>query len=759
MGNSVKTPIQPRVPPEPIRVLIVDDSYDDAVSEIRHLQRSGLQVDARVASRESELRSALAGGVPDVILCDFSFADFDGGEAARIAAETAPETPVIFVSRTLSEERAVIAVRNGAADYVSKSNLERLPNAVKRAIAEASEKRRRRDAETALERLRRINDVVAAVNSAIVRIDEPEALFQEAVRIASTIGGFPHAMVATIDTASSEGRIQVLTPNFSREVADGLIAAIVRDPERAPGVLARSLRELRPVVVNDVATQTTSVAAREMLLQNGVRSLGSFPFVIEGTLNGSLSLGTTEPDFFGEAEIDLVSSLTSNIAFALELAVKRRRVAYLGSYDLLTELPNRTLAAEHLRLEIATAASRNERVVLIVVDLSEFASINAKLGEAVGNVLLKTVAQRLAKRFDRSMIGRIAGDRFSIILRSVDSVNDVTDVFSDDGLAVLSEPVVAGGRELRITAHAGCAAYPDDGKDADEVFRNAQAALQSARAANAPYHFYAPELNERFAHRLDLEARLRRAVLEQTFVLHYQPKVDVATRSLTGVEALIRWRDSERPEHLIPPGEFIPVLEETGLIVDVGQWALGEAVRQHHAWIEARLAAPRIAVNVSAVQLRLRDGSFVGDIRAAIGQHPGESGLDLEVTESGLLGNISHVIDTLRDVRDLGVQISIDDFGTGYSSLSYLFQLPVSTMKIDRAFIDGITTESDKMTIVSAMISLARELKLQVVAEGVETEEQAELLHRLRCDQMQGFLIARPMPAEQMTAYLKEPGR
>jgi EAL domain-containing protein (putative c-di-GMP-specific phosphodiesterase class I) len=253
--------------------------------------------------------------------------------------------------------------------------------------------------------------------------------------------------------------------------------------------------------------------------------------------------------------------------------------------------------------------------------------------------------------------------------------------------------------------------------------------------------------------RIDLEARLERAVFEQQFVMYYQPKVELAGRTIVGVEALLRWRDPKRPGLLVPPNEFIPALEETGLIREVGRWAIGEAVRQHHAWLAAGLVAPRIAVNVSAVQLA--DAYLLEDVADVLSAFPTDPGLDLEVTESAVMANVRAAVDTLRAIHDLGVEIALDDFGTGYSSLSYLFQLPISSMKIDRSFIDGMTTNEDKKTIVSTMVSLGRDLKLRVIAEGVETEEQARLLRSLQCDEIQGFLIGRPMPADALARLLE----
>jgi diguanylate cyclase (GGDEF)-like protein len=737
---------------EPIRIMLLDENRHDTALELRKLKRSGLSVEARFVTRENEYRAALKEFAPDVILSDFTLGDFDGVDALRIAGELVPGTPVILVSASVTEERAGIAARSGAVDYVLKTNLKRLPGAVRRAVVEAKEKARLRAAEEGVRRLSRVRDVLSAVNSAIVRIDEPAALYHEVCRIATGVGGFTVATIATVDRVTGTGTVHDLIGAFPIDVAVRSAEAAARDPRHARGILAEALRGQSPVVVNDVVSSTISVSHTTLLENAAVRAIACFPFSVEGNLVGGLSLGSSEPGFFNAEEVQLISGLTSNLSFALELASKRKRVEYLTYYDALTGLPNRALFTERLRVEIAAAARRNDRLALLVFDIAQLATINTTVGEWAGDGVLRMIAQRLLARTDPSLAARIAGDRFALLIPGLRSARDVMPELTPGGLALLTEPFQAGERQLQVTAHVGCALFPDDGADADSLFSHAQGALQSSRKDGSPYRFSAPALHAQIARRIDLQDRLRKAAAEQTFVLHYQPKVDVLTREIVGIEALMRWRDPERPDVLVSPLEFIPVLEESGLIVEVGRWALGEAVRQHHAWLEAGLIAPRIAVNVAAVQLR--GNALVDAVREALGMYPGEAGLDLEVTESGFMGNVGAAIETLRAIRDLGVEIAVDDFGTGYSSLSYLFQLPISTLKIDRSFINGMTAEADKMTLVSAVISLARELRLTVVAEGVETEEQAVLLRLLRCDQMQGFLISRPLPPNELEPLL-----
>jgi len=306
------------------------------------------------------------------------------------------------------------------------------------------------------------------------------------------------------------------------------------------------------------------------------------------------------------------------------------------------------------------------------------------------------------------------------------------------------------GTELRVSAKAGIALFPNDGADADALFQNAEAALKKAKATGERYLFHTQQMTERIGEKLALENKLRQALEKEEFVLHYQPKVDTATRRIDSVEALIRWQSPELG--LVPPMQFIPLLEETGLILEVGAWALGRAVGDHRTWTEQGLPAPRVSVNVSAVQLRKRD--FVATVEEAIMAGSIPPGIDLEITESLVMEDIEASMRKLESVRVLGVGIAIDDFGTGYSSLSYLAKLPVHSLKIDRSFIITMLKDPAIMTLVSTIISMAHSLRLKVVAEGVDAEEQADELDRLGCDQLQGYLFSKPLPFDDMTALL-----
>src|SRR6185503_9131673 len=312
-------------------------------------------------------------------------------------------------------------------------------------------------------------------------------------------------------------------------------------------------------------------------------------------------------------------------------------------------------------------------------------------------------------------------------------------------------PYLVGGNELRLAAKVGIALFPGDGDDAEALLKHAEAALRKGREGGERITFYTQDLTEQTATALTLENKLRQALRKEDFVLYYQPKVDLVSRRIVGVEALIRWQSPELG--LVPPLKFIPLMEETGMILEVGAWALRRAAADHRGWVEQQLPAPRVAVNVSAVQLR--QAGFVATVREAISGGVVPTGIDLEITESLVMDDVEGNIRKLNELRAQGIEIAIDDFGTGYSSLAYLARLPVQTLKIDRAFITTMLKDPNTTTLVSTMISLAHSLRLTVVAEGVETEEQAKLLRLLRCDFMQGYLFSKPLPLDAMTALLR----
>jgi len=682
---------------EAIRVLLVEDVATDAELELRELRRAGFRLEHRVVETEDALRRELRAFEPDIILSDFSMPNFDGMFALAVAREAAPDTPFIFVSGTIGEEYAIRALQNGAIDYVLKNNLLRLPAAVERALQEAAARAAKRETERELEAAHeRLASIFDSVPDMLWSVGLPaQDLLYVSAAATRIFGHAPEAFIAD----------------------SGLWLAVVH-PDDRPGVDAAWL-DILDAGAFDVEYRIRRPDGSERWIHNRGRLLrdrDGRPLRVDG--------------------------IARDVSEARE---KQRQIDFLSFYDALTGLPNRTLFQDRLMQAIDTARRAEGRLALVVFDIERFKGINDTFGQAAGDRVLQLLAQRLQATVP------VGGDRFAVLFPAIREAADLAGTLTDTAMRFFMEPFVVGDKELRLAAKAGVAVYPEDGDDSSALFRNAEAALKSAKATGERYLFYAPHINARVAELVELEGKLRRAVERQEFVLHYQPKVDLATRRIVGAEALIRWQ--EPGGGLVPPGRFIPLLEETGLILAVGRWAIDEAIRMHRDLRSRGLPAPRIAVNLSSLQMR--EASFVDGVREAIGGPKAEDcGLELEITESLLMNDIDGSIRKLREIRALGVSIALDDFGTGYSSLAYLSKLPIDTLKIDRAFVRGMIENPDDTSITTTIISLGQSLRMKVVAEGVEDEQQAQMLRLLRCDQMQGYLFSPPVPQAKFEALL-----
>ncbi|HUQ26784.1 MAG TPA: EAL domain-containing protein [Burkholderiales bacterium] len=603
--------------------------------------------------------------------------------------------------------------------------------------------------EQRIERLTRIHAMLSGINALIVRVRDREELFREASRVAVEQGGFRMAWIGLVDREAG-----LVRPVASAgDVGDFFESAPLAILESAPGgrgLAGRAVREMKPLVSNDVR-RDPKILVKKALEARGINSLAILPIIVRGDAIGVLSLGAAELEFFDEEETKLLAELTGDISFALEHLANLAKLDYLAYYDELTGLANHSLFRERVTQRVRSA-TQGQRVAVGMIDLERFRAVNDALGRGAGDELLREVAARLRLTSrEEPRLARIGADQFAVVVDDARGEDEVRRLAEARMHKVFGEPYRLGGQELIVGGRVGIAIHPKDGNDADTLIRNAEAALKNAKTAGERLLFYAPEMNERVAGKLALESQLRRALENEEFVLHYQPKVDMESRRTIGLEALIRWRTADRG--LVPPAQFIPLLEETGLILQVGAWALRRAALDHRAWTESGIKAPRVAVNVSAIQLRQRD--FVGIVEQAILEGLAPTAIDLEITESLLMQDVRENIEKLKAVRALGVQIAIDDFGTGYSSLGYLSQLPVQYLKIDRSFIMRMHDDANAMTLVSTMITLARSLQLKVVAEGVETEDQAKFLRLLRCDQMQGYLFSKPLPAEELVKLLE----
>jgi PAS domain S-box-containing protein/diguanylate cyclase (GGDEF)-like protein len=622
--------------------------------------------------------------------------------------------------------------------------------AVQGIVVNARDITERKLAETKIKHQNRVYAVLSGINTLIVRVNDREELFRESCRIAVEVGGFSIAWIGVLTQHTLN--LQAVASQGSRgEHAATLDIAVGAEAPGRDTLIATAIRERRAVISNDVAREASILLKSEFPVE-GLRSAIVLPLLVSGEAVGTLTLVAAEAGFFDEAEVRLLSELAGDIAFAIDYIDKKEKLDYLILYDQLTGLANRTLFIERLNQSIHAAGQTRTWFALAIVDMERFSIVNESLGRQAGDSLIKQVAERLKIVCDASNVGRVAAGQFALILDTARGTSRATRIVDDALRKCFGEPFRVDDTELRASAKAGVALYPGNESDAETLLRNAEAALRKAKDIGERLVIYTSALTERSAGQLSLENQLRRALEKDEFVLHYQPKVDVDKRNIVGVEALIRWQSPEFG--LVPPMKFIPLMEETGLILDVGAWALRRAAADHRKWVEQRLSAPRVAVNVSAIQLRQK--GFVDAVEQAIIEGTAPTGIDLEITESLVMEDIEGNIEKLKAVRDLGLRIAIDDFGTGYSSLGYLVKLPVQALKIDRSFIITMLKNFDTMTVVSTIISLAHSLKLKVIAEGVDEEEQAEKLRLLRCDEMQGYLFSRPLPFERICEMLAE---
>ncbi|HPP74600.1 MAG TPA: EAL domain-containing protein [Armatimonadota bacterium] len=430
-----------------------------------------------------------------------------------------------------------------------------------------------------------------------------------------------------------------------------------------------------------------------------------------------------------------------------EKKIYEQKLDHLAHHDVLTGLPNRLLFSDRLSKSLAQARRDDRLLAVMFLDLDRFKMINDTLGHNIGDKLLKQVAERLTGTLrEVDTIARMGGDEFTLVIEGISRAQDAA-IVAQRALDVFCQPFMVDGRELFVTASIGISMYPNDGADVETLVRNADTSMYRAKEQGRnTYHLFTESLNATVFERMVMEHSLRKALERDEFIVHYQPRVDIRSGSILGAEALVRWQHPEMG--LVMPGQFIPLAEETGLIVPISEWVLDAACSQSKIWQDKNSPILDIAVNISARQFQ--KGDLVSAVKKALDRTELDpTCLHLELTESILMHNTDAAIDILNKLKDMGVKISIDDFGTGYSSLSYLKKFPVDAVKIDRSFIKDITTNPDDAAIAGAVIAMAHSLKLKVIAEGVETLEQLEFLKSINCDEMQGYFISRPVPAEE----------
>jgi diguanylate cyclase (GGDEF)-like protein len=609
------------------------------------------------------------------------------------------------------------------------------------------------------ERLTRMFAALSATNEAIMRAKSRAQLFELVCEAAATGGKFTSTSINLanpdsdfLDIVAAAGP----TAETTRKVKISINAA---HPE-GRGLSGTAFRSRQACISNDYLADQRSSAFHAIIRSDGAKSGAAFPLLVRGRAVGVMLFLSSEKDTFTPEFAELLQRLADNVSFALENFDRAdektkadERIEYLASHDSLTNLPNREMFNELLRYAIEAAGRYQRRFAVLFIDLDRFKVINDSLGHDAGDLLLVEIGNRLRQTLRSSdVVARLGGDEFVVLLEETSESHDIERI-AHNLLSVLSQPMQLSGHECHTTASIGIAMYPSDGSDVQTLTKNADMAMYLAKEdGKNGFRFFTKEIKAQSIERLMLETALRRALDRDQFALHYQPKVDLASGQITGVEALLRWTHPDLG--VLSPMQFIPLAEETGLIVPIGRWVLREACAQNMAWQRRGLRPVSMAVNLSPRQFvdahLLRD---IDEALAASGMAPVL--LQLEVTESMVMRNVSRAIKVLDAIQSRGIRLAIDDFGTGYSSMSLMKQFPIDTIKIDRSFVRDLPKDSEDQAIAQAIISMGKALGMTVVAEGVETTEQETFLRDHACDEMQGFLFSKPVPPQQLAELLQ----
>ena len=574
-----------------------------------------------------------------------------------------------------------------------------------------------------------------------------------------------------------EVRVEERTHELTQEIVERHRA---EDSLRLAGEVIESLAEGVAIINPDFRISSANPAYAEICGYDMEQIISNFPInhtaltrggaMFEDMWNGLEKEGHWEGEYWnirknGEeyAERLSITAITSsngdvqNFAAIVSDITKRKkdeeRILYQANYDGLTGLPNRSLFLDRLEQSITSMARAKKNLGLLFIDLDGFKLVNDTLGHDIGDLLLKEMARRLGTCVRTGdTVARLGGDEFTIIMPDLDDHRNAP-LVAQRVLDVLTEPFLLGGHEAFVSASIGITIFPDDAEDSLQLLKNSDAAMYRAKEhGKANFQFFTADMNEEVQVRLVLKTGLAKALEADEFKLLYQPKLDLRTNRVSSAEALMRW---ESPElGLVSPVQFIPVLEETGLVVEVGAWAIRTACAQHVRWVEQGLSPITIAVNLSARQLR--DPSFVDIVKNALKEHDlPPSALEIEITESMIMSDAPNVVAALEELHDFGIHISMDDFGTGYSSLSYLKRFPIDTIKIDRSFVSDIDTSADDAEIIHTIINMGQTLNRKIIAEGVETQPQLDILKTYNCDEIQGYLFSKPLDPETFETFIK----
>lgn len=607
------------------------------------------------------------------------------------------------------------------------------------------------------QRLNRDLRLLSACNMALVRAKDEAKLLDEICQLIVEIGGYKMAWVGYPD----DGLDKTVRPISQWGFENGYLGNIHiswGDNEAGRGPTGCAIRTGKTHINQNVLTNPAMTPWREQALNMGYHSSIAIPLTFGDQVLGALTLYSGSLDAFFPEEVRLLEEMATDLAFGIATIrdraicdVAQERVTFLDAHDPLTTLPNRLLARDRFSQAIAAAARHNSRVGILFLDVDNFSALNNSLGPDVCDILLVQAVNRLQRCLpEGTTISRQSGDEFTVQITDIDDITHLG-TMAEQILSAFAVPFDLNGTLSNLSFSIGVSLYPDDGSDFDTLVKCAHSATREAKASGRnTYRFFTTSMNDNVTHDMLLRHRMPLALKNNEFVLHYQPQIDMRSGEIIGVEALVRWQHPD--EGLIPPLHFISLAEESGFIIPLGEWVLNEACRQAKAWMDAGYPPMVIAVNLSSLQFRRGNTAHVVaqaletyDLPAAY--------LELELTESILLNDSQGAIKTIQMLRDMGIKLSIDDFGTGYSSLGYLKRLPLDKLKIDQSFVRSLPNDPDDSAIVTAIIEMGHALRLEVIAEGVETEEQFNELRAYGCDQIQGYWISRPMPPSQLSTF------
>lgn len=600
------------------------------------------------------------------------------------------------------------------------------------------------------DRVHRALETLSACNRAMVGATSEQELLREMCETIVKVGGYRYAWIGYADH-TSEHSIQTAAQFGSGHHAESLAMSLVDgtwDIEKGRGLIASAIRMAKPRATFDLSTVFDQL---ELAAKHKIGSAIALPLTIQNRAIAALLICAPETDAFNTEEFELLYQAAQDIAVAISMLRTRvehdQALEYMAYYDSLTGLPNRAHFEKQLRRAITDAGRTEQPLTLMIIDIQRLWVVNDALGFHHGDQILKDVGGRIRKLLNPHVpVARMRGDEFAILLPGG---KEHAATVAEQIHGELAEPFVIDGLRLDISVVIGISLYPEHGHETSQVIRYADVAMHQAKKSGRNVAFYEAEHDEDNAARLTLIGDLRRAIENDDLMLHYQPKVNLRTGTVCGVEALVRWR---RDGQIVPPDKFIPLAEQTGLIKPLTEWVIGSALRQSSQWRQRGLAIP-VAVNLSATSLH--DTDLLARLQTLLDHWDAEaSWLEFEITESAVMENPERALEVLHRLRDMGIPLFIDDFGTGYSSLVYLKKLPVDAMKIDKSFVIDMMSDNESATIVRSTIGLAHDLGLKVVAEGVENQESLDRLCALGCDTAQGYFLSKPVPADDIPAFI-----